>query len=200
MLIETGQPLAGLVANPTSSGTPAAAQRPRSLVHDFGRCTPRRGTYARARRHTPCRPRPGHSRSALRGRCTGVAPRRCRWHGREQDRHLTATLAGLGNEDVRVIQTVSGSAVYQCQNKGGNTAPGQNKVLVGPVTTPVIFPASAIKNGNLTNTVSSTHDCTGNGHGGGRWLSEPELDRRQPPRQGLVTAHQDGSAHVRTSW
>jgi hypothetical protein len=68
----------------------------------------------------------------------------------------TATLAGLGNEDVRVIQTVSGSAVYQCQNQGGNTSPGQNKVLVGPVTTPVIFPASAIKNGNLTVTVSST--------------------------------------------
>ena len=67
-----------------------------------------------------------------------------------------ATLAGLGNEDVRVIQTVSGTAVYQCQNQGGNTAAGQNKVLVGPVVTPVIFPASAIKNGNLTVSVTST--------------------------------------------
>lgn len=67
-----------------------------------------------------------------------------------------STLAGLGNEDVRVIQTVSGTAVYQCQNQGGNTAAGQNKVLVGPVVTPVIFPASAIKNGNLTVSVSST--------------------------------------------
>jgi hypothetical protein len=70
--------------------------------------------------------------------------------------NCTATLAGLGNEDVRVIQTVSGEAVYQCQNQGGNTAAGQNKVLVGPVVTPVIFPASAIKNGNLTVSVSST--------------------------------------------
>jgi len=70
--------------------------------------------------------------------------------------NCTATLAGLGNEDVRVVQTVSGSAVYQCRNQGGNTAPGQNKVLVGPVTTPVIFPASAIKNGNLTVSVTST--------------------------------------------
>ena len=68
----------------------------------------------------------------------------------------TSTLAGLGNSDVRVVQTVSGSAVYQCQNGGGNTSPGQNKVLVGPVTTPVIFPASAIKNGNLTVSVTST--------------------------------------------
>ena len=67
-----------------------------------------------------------------------------------------ATLAGLGNEDVKVTQTVSGTAVYQCQNGGGNTAPGQNKVLVGPATTPVIFPASAIKNGNLTVSVSTT--------------------------------------------
>ena len=39
---------------------------------------------------------------------------------------------------------------------GGNTAAGQNKVLVGPVVTPVIFPASAIKNGNLTVSVSTT--------------------------------------------
>jgi hypothetical protein len=67
-----------------------------------------------------------------------------------------ATLAGLGNTDVKVTQTVSGTAVYQCQNQGGNTAPGQNKVLVGPATTPVIFPANAIKNGNLTVSVQTT--------------------------------------------
>jgi len=35
----------------------------------------------------------------------------------------TATLAGLGNADVHILTTVSGSAVYQCQNGGGNTAP-----------------------------------------------------------------------------
>ncbi|HEY3260187.1 MAG TPA: hypothetical protein VGJ95_07945 [Pseudonocardiaceae bacterium] len=68
----------------------------------------------------------------------------------------TATLAGLGNADVRVVLTVSGSAVYQCQNGGGNLAVGQNKVLVGPAVTPVIFPASAIKNGNLSFTVANT--------------------------------------------
>lgn len=76
--------------------------------------------------------------------------------GASQTVNCTSTLAGLGNEDVRVVQTVSGTAVYQCQNQGGNTAPGQNKVLVGPQTTPVIFPASAIKNGNLTVSVTST--------------------------------------------
>jgi len=62
----------------------------------------------------------------------------------------TATLAGLGNEDLLVTTSVSGSAVYQCQNAGGNIAPGQNKVLVGPATSQTSIPAGQIKNGNLT--------------------------------------------------
>jgi hypothetical protein len=66
----------------------------------------------------------------------------------------TATLAGLGNQDLNITTTVSGFAVYQCQNQGGNVAPGQNKVLVGPVTAPTTIPASAIKNGNVTFTTN----------------------------------------------
>lgn len=62
----------------------------------------------------------------------------------------TATITGLGNENLRAIVTVSGFAVYQCQNQGGNVAPGQNKVLVGPVVTPTDIDSSAIKNGNLS--------------------------------------------------
>jgi hypothetical protein len=69
----------------------------------------------------------------------------------------TGTLAGLGNGDVTINVTTSGSAVYQCQNQGGNIAPGQNKVLVGPSTTTDVIPNSAIKNGNLTfNTTPNT--------------------------------------------
>ena len=60
------------------------------------------------------------------------------------------TLAGLGNEDLNIHLSVSGFALYQCQNGGGNTAPGQNKVLEGPATSDTAIPASAIKNGNLT--------------------------------------------------
>lgn len=60
------------------------------------------------------------------------------------------TLAGLGNEDLNIHLSVSGFALYQCQNGGGNTAPGQNKVLEGPATSDTSIPASAIKNGNLT--------------------------------------------------
>src|SRR6266496_3262016 len=46
----------------------------------------------------------------------------------------TGTLAGLGNQDLNLHLAVSGFALYQCQNGGGNTAPGQNKVLEGPAT------------------------------------------------------------------
>jgi len=65
-----------------------------------------------------------------------------------------ASLAGLGNADVDINVTVGGFAVYQCQNNGGNTAPGQNKVLVGPVTAPTHIDASEIKNGNLSFTTN----------------------------------------------
>jgi hypothetical protein len=66
----------------------------------------------------------------------------------------SGTLSGLGNGDVDINTTVSGFAVYQCQNAGGNIAPGQNKVLVGPSTTPTHIDSSAIKNGNLTFTTN----------------------------------------------
>jgi hypothetical protein len=62
----------------------------------------------------------------------------------------TASLTGLGNGDLHINVTVSGFAVYQCQNNGGNTAPGQNRVLEGPVTTPTTVPGDQIKNGNVT--------------------------------------------------
>lgn len=60
-----------------------------------------------------------------------------------------ATLAGLGNEDLVATVSVEGTAVYQCQNKGGNVAPGQNKVLVGPATVATPVPRDAVKNGTL---------------------------------------------------
>ena len=68
----------------------------------------------------------------------------------------TASLAGLGNDDVVVTLTTSGSAVYQCRNNGGQIAPGQNKVLIGPSVTPAFFDADELKNGNLSFTISNT--------------------------------------------
>ncbi|SRR5712691_6993089 len=66
----------------------------------------------------------------------------------------TGTIAGLGGGDVTINVTVAGFAVYQCQNGGGNTAPGQNRVQVGPSTTPTNIDSGAIKNGNLTFTTN----------------------------------------------
>jgi hypothetical protein len=70
----------------------------------------------------------------------------------------TGSLTGLGGGDVVLNTTVSGFAVYQCTNNGGNTAPGQNRVLTGPSTTPTTIPGSEVKNGNLTFTVSNADD------------------------------------------
>src|SRR5947207_2949789 len=66
----------------------------------------------------------------------------------------SASLTGLDGGDLTINVTVSGSAVYQCQNGGGNIAPGQNRVLVGPSTVPTEIDSSAIKNGNLTFTTT----------------------------------------------
>jgi hypothetical protein len=67
----------------------------------------------------------------------------------------SASLAGLGQETLVINVTVSGSALYLCQNGGGNTAAGQNKVLVGPVTAPTTIPADQIKNGNVSFTTNA---------------------------------------------
>ena len=66
----------------------------------------------------------------------------------------SGALTGLGGGDVTIDTTVSGTAVYQCQNAGGNTAPGQNRVLVGPATTPTNISGNEIKNGNLAFTTN----------------------------------------------
>jgi hypothetical protein len=66
----------------------------------------------------------------------------------------TGSITGLGNGDVLINTTVSGFAVYTCTNGGGNTAPGQNRVLEGPSTTPTNIPSGDIKNGNLTFTTN----------------------------------------------
>lgn len=59
----------------------------------------------------------------------------------------TGELAGLGNVDLVLDLSTSGFALYQCQNNGGQTAPGQNRVLEGPATSTTTIPAGAIKNG-----------------------------------------------------
>jgi len=70
----------------------------------------------------------------------------------------TGTVAGLGGENIKIELTTSGFAVYECQNNGGQTAAGQNKVLTGPETTPTLISGDQIKNGNLTFTASNADE------------------------------------------
>ena len=64
------------------------------------------------------------------------------------------SLAGLGNGDVTITVTTTGSATTLCTNQGGNTAPGQNKTPVRPSGQATI-PSTDIKNGNLTACVTT---------------------------------------------
>jgi hypothetical protein len=65
------------------------------------------------------------------------------------------SLSGLGNGDVTITVTTTGSATTLCTNQGGNTAPGQNKTPVKPSGQTTI-PSTEIKNGNLSTCVTTT--------------------------------------------
>jgi hypothetical protein len=62
---------------------------------------------------------------------------------------VCAALAGLGNQDVTITVTSTGSGSTTCVNPSGFQAPGQNKVAVASSVSQTIS-ASAIKNGNLS--------------------------------------------------
>src|SRR5919112_6072665 len=72
--------------------------------------------------------------------------------------NCTSELTGVGEGDIVVSANLSGSVVYQCQNQGGNIAPGQNKVLVGPTGSSTVVPSDQGINGRLSLPISTSGD------------------------------------------
>jgi len=67
----------------------------------------------------------------------------------------TASITGLGNFDVFIKLDAAAVVNTVCVSPGGNESPGQNPALNVTLSGGLFIPASSIKNGNLSFTVST---------------------------------------------
>ena len=95
------------------------------------------------------------------------------------DNGLTLTadgeLAGLGNADVLIVLSAVGDGSALCRNRGGNVAPGQNKIPVLVTATQTVL-AEEIKNGTtpyrLTTAGPAQPTAAQAGCPNGNWTAE----------------------------
>jgi len=73
----------------------------------------------------------------------------------------TGTLAGLGLQDIVVGMTATANPIATCTNPAGqNKPPGQNPAPVSVSATPEAIPASEIKNGNASFSLTTNPPAT----------------------------------------
>src|SRR5262249_26959050 len=73
----------------------------------------------------------------------------------------TGTLAGLGFQDIQVDMSATANPIATCTNPSGkNQPPGRNPAPVTVAATPESIPASAIKNGNASFSVTTNAPTT----------------------------------------
>jgi hypothetical protein len=80
--------------------------------------------------------------------------------------NATGALTGLGNGDILITLTATGTPTTTCTSPGGNEAPGQNPAEV-TVSGGQSIPASEVKNGNVQINVTTQTPAQPTGKQGG---------------------------------